>query len=338
MEEKHYLSSNVINFSGIGKREPELPKFKVEENVLNWLLEPSQPAVRYRALVDLLDRSADDDEVIRAHSFIPKRGWAFDILREQRKDGRWAANEEGLYHPKYLATNWRAIVLADLGVTAKNPQMKLACELFFKEWYVKGDFPDKELCIVGNFARTMTRCGYAKDPRIKLLFEWLVESQKADGGWHCFKSDSGTLDCWEGLSAYASLPRNQWTKGIKRSVERGAEFYLERELFNEGSRYAPWFRLHYPVHYYYDILVGLDTITALGFEKDKRLSSALDILLKKRRKDGKWELEAIHPDIGHGANYRQRKKATPFILEQKGQPSKWITLTALCVIKRIQDS
>jgi hypothetical protein len=314
-----------------------LYKFKVSEDVLSWLLEPDQPAVRYRTLVDLLDRPEHDEDVVKAYSSITKKGWAFDILRKQRADGHWVANEEGLYHPKYVATNWRAIVLADLGVTAINKQMKLACELFFKEWYVNGDFPDKELCIVGNLARTLARCGYSRDPRVKLLFNWLVESQKEDGGWHCFESDTGTLDCWEGLSTYAVLPRSQWTKGIKRSAERGAEFYLDRKLFEEGATYKPWFRLHYPVHYYYDILVGLNTITALGYGNDKRLKPALDFLLKKRKSDGRWRLEAVHPDLGRGAGYRMKRKPIPFALELVGKPSKWITLTALSVIKRIQD-
>ena len=69
---------------------------------------------------------------------------------------------------------------------------------------------------------------------------------------------------------------------IKASIQRGAGFYLERKLFEEGGpKYRPWFRLHYPVHYYYDILVGLDVITALGFGGDKRLTPALEILSRK---------------------------------------------------------
>jgi hypothetical protein len=311
-------------------------EFKIQQNVKKWLLEPNQPAVRYRALIDLFDRPKDDEEVTGAYSSIAKRGWAFDILKKQRADGRWAAKEEGLYHPKYIATNWRTIVLADLGLTAKNRQVKRACELFFKEWYVNGEFPDQEHCIVGNLARTLTRCGYSKDPRVRMLFDSLVENQKADGGWHCFKSDSGTLDCWEGLSAYVALPRTEWTKRIKRSAERGAEFYLERELFKEGARYSPWFRLHYPVHYYYDILVGLDVITALGYGHDKRLAPALKILEEKRLPHGSWPLEAVHPDLGRGAGYKMKRKATPFALEKMGRPSKWITLTALNVMKRVQ--
>ena len=147
----------------------------------------------------------------------------------------------------------------------------------------------------------------------------------------------GTLDCWEGLSAFAVLPRTKWTRRIKRSVEKGAEFYLKRELFKQGHRrYLPWLRFHYPVHYYYDLLVGLDVITSLGYADDKRLKPSLQILQRKRRTDGTWPLDAVHPDLGAGAGYRFTKRPRRFALERERRPSKWITLIALRVLKRVE--
>ena len=40
--------------------------------------------------------------------------------------------EDSLYLPKYTATNWRAIILADLGLTAKHGGVRPAAELYFK--------------------------------------------------------------------------------------------------------------------------------------------------------------------------------------------------------------
>ena len=168
----------------------------------------------------------------------------------------------------------------------------------------------------------------------------MVEDQKEDGGWHCFDSTRGTLDCWEGLAAFAALTKAKRTRSIKSAIERGAEFYLKRRLFREGPRYEPWFRFHYPNHYYYDILVGLDVITKLGYGGDKRLSDALKILKEKRQEDGRWLLDRIHPDPPNyqwGRN-NLRQKVIPFGLEEVGKPSKWITLTALRVLKRVEDS
>ena len=73
---------------------------------------------------------------------------------------------------------------------------------------------------------------------------------------------------------------------MRRSVERGAEFYLRKGLLRQGRRrYVPWFRFHYPVHYYYDALVGLDVITKLGYGEDARLDPALSLMIEKRRKE-----------------------------------------------------
>ena len=153
-----------------------------------------------------------------------------------------------------------------------------------------------EVCVVGNAARFMTRFGYYDDRRVRRLFDRLLDDQKRDGGWHCWESATGTLDCWEALAAFAAVPESRRTREVRSAVDRGAEFYLERKLFKEGStRYRPWFRLHYPVHYYYDILVGLDLITALGFGGDRRLKPALDIMNRKL-KNGRWSIDRIHPD------------------------------------------
>ena len=319
---------------------------RIQQGVLDWLLEPDQPVVRFNTLTHLLGCSRNSEEVRKAYSKIPKVGWSHEILAGQKPGGYWDSRED-LYRPKYTATIWKLIVLADLGLTAKDDRIRKPCEFFLKE-YAKpdggfdtpGDSPRSELCITGNVAKALLLCGYDEDSRVLAAFDWLVENQKDDGGWHCFPNRvHGTLDCWEGLSAFAALPKRKWTRRIKRSVERGAEFYLARQLFREGrKRYLPWFRFHYPVHYYYDLLVGLDVITRLGYADDRRLKAALQILKDKRRPDDTWALDAVHPDLGLGAGYRFKKRPKPFALEKQGKPSKWITLTALRVLKRVEEA
>jgi len=233
------------------------------------------------------------------------------------------------------------LILSDLGLTKENAKVRKAAGLFFKEWMPpSGDniFND-EVCIVGNTARMLTRFGYSDDQRVGKLFDRLVEDQKEDGGWHCFKSSSGSLDCWEALAAYAALPKTKLTRRVKASIERGAEFYLERRLFDDGQkRYPPWFRFHYPNHYYYDVLVGLDVLTKLGYGGDRRLGPSLDLLRRKRRSDGTWLLDRVHPDLAPGSQYSLRRKPHPFALERAGEPSKWVTLVALRVLKRAHEA
>jgi len=85
--------------------------------------------------------------------------------------------------------------------------------------------------------------------------------------------------------------------------------------------------------------VGLDVITALGFGGDSRLKPALEIL-DSRCQNGRWSIDRIHPDPRSYAwgKHNLRWKAKPFALEQAGRPSKWVTLTALRVRKRVMEA
>ena len=101
---------------------------------------------------------------------------------------------------------------------------------------------------------------------------------------------------------------------MKRAIERGAELFLERKLLHEGPRYDRWWSLRYPWHYFYDVLVGLDFMTALGYGKDPRMAEAIKHLKAKRLADGRWGLDGTNGNL---------------VLESRGKPSKMITFLAL---------
>jgi len=200
-------------------------------------------------------------------------------------------------------------------------------------------------CFTGNMARALIRFGYGEDLRVRKALDWLVRTAHPKGGWTCWSfgdgpSPSRTLDSWEGLSAFAAYPRSKWTSKMTTCVEQAAEFYLERELHRQGARYPPWYRFHWPIHYYYDLLVGLDVLTALGYGNDPRLRFALAHLEKQRRPDGRWNLDAVHPDVGPKTQrwYREHPKdrPTPLTFETVGRPSKMITLRASTVLSRVE--
>jgi len=313
------------------------------QRVIDWLLEPTQPAVRYLAMKNLVEGTsgADLDEARRA---ITSEGWVADILSAQKPGGYWVSGEK-LYRPKYISTNWMLLTLSDLGVTRNDPGIAKACSLWMDRFSkADGGFNTdgagkSEHCLTGNTARALIKFGYVDEPRVRSAFDWLVETQKKNGGWHCWGT-SGTIDSWEGLSAFAVYPEQKWSRKMKGAVERGCEFYLARELSKQGARYDPWFRFHFPYHYYYDLLVGLDFMTALGYTDDRRLRLAVSHLKKKRRKDGRWNLDAVHPDYENNGKrpdwwekYKDRYR--PFALEKVGRPSKMITLRALTVLKRL---
>jgi hypothetical protein len=312
------------------------------ENLEGFLLKDTDPSIRYFTLRDLLDRDGNDPTLRVAHEAIGREGWAAKLLERQREEGYWESfHGQGgdLYLPKYLATNWTLLILADLGMTRKDPRIERAGELLLEAWSKEDGClgsPGSEVCVTGNSVKMMYRFGFGSDARIAPALEWLVTAQKKDGGWHCFPSEAGTLDGWEAMAAFAAIPPEERSPSVRRAIERGAEFYLSRGLLTEsdGTSYAPWHRLHYPLHYYYDLLVGLEMLSGLGYGKDPRMAPALDELEAQRNLDGTWNIAIPHPDLETNDPYHPGTPVYPVLLEHAGLPSRIITLRALRVLRR----
>lgn len=74
--------------------------------------------------------------------------------------------------------------------------------------------------------------------------------------------------------------------------------------------------------YQTDALEILGILTQLGY-KDERMNDAIDILISQQDSQGRWMLENT---------FNGRFQVN---IEQKGKPSKWITMNAIRILKRI---
>ncbi len=299
-------------------------------SVIDWLLEPTEPSIRYLTARDLVEPQPSQRTLSKLQSDIPTKGWAARILSLQ-KEKTWWATKKTCYEPKFRSTIWQLQVLADLGLTRKDERIANAVELFLDLHIARdGGYhpysgleprhygPRGHLCTTGNMVRSLIRFGYLRDESVQTAIDWLVDHQLPDGGWDCFWRRHGTLDAWEAMSAFAEIPVNKRSPSVRRAVERGAEFFLKRCLIHEGRPSRTWATLHYPWHYIYDYLVGLDFMTRLGYGRDNRMQEAFSMLLSARRPDGEWNLNG---------NNRY-----PY-LEKAGKPSKMITFLALRALK-----
>lgn len=311
-----------------------------------FLLDDADPSVRFFTYRDLLGRLTGDPELEAARREIGKEGWAARILARQQSGGHWETYDRtpaSLYRPKYIATNWCLLMLAELGMDRSDARVATSVDLLLRTcngpegWF---GLSKSHLCITGNAARYLTLLGYGDDPAVGASLSWLVAAQKEDGGWHCFEESTGTIDGWEAMAAFAAVPPARRTPEMARALGRGADFYLDRGLLREtdGSTAAAWHRLHYPTHYYYDLLLGLEFLTELGYGRDPRMGPALDALLSKRNADGTWNLEAVHPDLEPDDPYYVGQMARAPIhavhFERLHAPSRWNTMRALRVLAR----
>ncbi len=198
-------------------------------------------------------------------------------------------------------------------------------------------------CLTGNVVAALLRFGYGGDPRVWKAIEWLISIQNKDGGWLCpyWKAHlKDTHSCFMGTitpleafslvlnSAEVEVPVEERTKEMKEAIERGAEFLLMHRLFKADHHdfrviKQDWLKFGFPWFYRYDVLRGLLVITRLGYTNDERLNDAIELLLAKQGQDGRWILERTPSGRMHTS------------LGPKGKPSKWVTLNALRVLKRL---
>jgi len=163
----------------------QVPRVAVSKSVLDWLLEEDEPSARYETLVRLLGRDENEPSVRTARGLIGTRGWAAKILARQKEQTYWD-NPNSCYVPKFSACSWQLIVLADLGVSSKDPRVANAVEHFLELHNVetggvslrpKGHEKfESHICATGNMVRALARIGYAGRPGPRCLGLAYVET------------------------------------------------------------------------------------------------------------------------------------------------------------------
>ena len=107
-----------------------------------------------------------------------------------------------------------------------------------------------------------------------------------------------------------------------RAIELGSNFLLGRDLAKADYPYSErinssWFAFGFPLSYRSDILETMSVLASLGYGDDARLNNARQFILGKRDYQGRWLMEKTL----NGKMWVN--------IEEKGLPSKWITLRAL---------
>jgi hypothetical protein len=327
-------------------------KSLLKADPIDWLLEKDNPSVRYFTLTDILEKSENDFDVRKTKEEIMEIGVVPKILAKQENEGYWEA-PKSFYTAKYKGTVWQLIILAELRADGMDERVKKACEFIFEHsqdresggfsmWVSvkvgggrhRGVIP----CLTGNMVWSLIRFGYLEDPRVKRGINWITTYQRFDDriknspkGWPYDKSEScwGKHTCHMGvvkaLKALSGIPSNKKSKDVKNTIEKGAEYMLKHHIHKRShdlSRVSKssWLRFGFPLMYQTDVLEILGILTKLGY-KDKRMQEAVDLVVSKQDNQGRWKLERT---------FNGRFQVN---IEQKGKPSKWITLNALRALK-----
>jgi len=317
--------------------------------VVQWLLEPSNPSIRYWALQHFQGLSAKNTEVQTAQQSIQQSPVVKAFLDAQAPEGHWGKPNH-LYANKYTATTHTLLILAEFGLP-KIPTIERGIENLFTFQLNSGHFStvlpktargyastvSDTCCLDANILYYLAHFDYLEDPRTQKTIQFLVDHyDESHRGWKCraYPINRDAVfpqECYMGLckvlKAFSNFPSKHRTPEINHIINQLAEVIFENQIYMylrnpDGTRKekAGWKRFGFPLFYNSDILEVLDTLTRLGI-KDSRMQEAIDLVINLQQPDGKWILKhtfngKFHHDI-----------------EVKGKPSKWITLRALRVLK-----
>ncbi|HEX2221456.1 MAG TPA: hypothetical protein VHK06_02935 [Candidatus Limnocylindria bacterium] len=295
--------------------------------VIDWLLD-SDPSIRWQVMRDLTDAPPEDVGAERAR--VAREGWGAQLLAAQDPDGRWSG---GTFFPRWIGTSDTLHLLYLFGIDPASEEMRRAIAPIHEaaRWDYDPNlrFWDGEVepCING---RTVAMGAYFGQD-VRGIVDRLLGEQMADGGWNCEQENGSTrgsfdstLNVLEGLLEYE---RSTGANGdVAAARRRGEEYLLERRLLRRLSDgeipQKRWLYVGFPNAWFYDVARVLDYFRAARPRPDDRMAEALDIVDSKRDANGRWPLDHAYHD-----------KLLVDFGEREGEPSRWITLRALRILR-----
>jgi hypothetical protein len=207
-------------------------------------------------------------------------------------------------------------------------------------------------CLQGNLCYALTELGI-NDQRLDKAFEWMARSVTGEGiaplnnktasiryyagkcGPNFACGSNNKLPCaWGGtkvMLAFSNLPENKRPDIINRAIEAGVDFFFSTDPARADypCGFAPkpsgnWWKFGFPVFYVTDILQIAEALAALGYGKDPRLDNTISLIRNKQDNNGHW----LHEYDYTGKTWSD--------FGRKKQPSKWVTLRAIRVLKSIE--
>ncbi len=317
---------------------------------IDWLLE-GEPWIEYRARSDLLGQSEKDPQVKSARESMLAQVQIKDLVSELSGwPGTVLSNHKSAGHPIHKLT-----FLADLGLVANDSGMEMIVARILEHQSAEGPFQVSvnipvhfggtgqdqwawALCDAPLIVYALVKFGLENEPVVQTAITYLTGLVR-DNGWPCAVSREmgkfrgpgrkddpcpfANLAMLKALSEIETLRDNP-------ACHTGADTLLN--LWSESISRHPYmfymgtdFRKLKVPFVWYDLMHMLDVLSRFSWLKnDTRLLDMLEILKSKVDQQGRFTLESIWTawkDWEFG---------------QKKEPSRWLTLTAWRIIKRME--
>jgi hypothetical protein len=285
-------------------------------------LNGENPSVRYWTLMDILGRPANDPEVLEARNAILRQPLVGELFALQHAEGYWGEDETRPYTAQGAVA---ALTLLRMLGVPPDKRIAAGCDSFlnFCQHESGGFSMTKKLrsgifpCTTGEHLPFLVYFGFGDDPRVRAAFAFLIDDMSTEDALDCGRYQH--QDCLWGaiaaLNGLAVLPTELRSGQSRRTVERMADALLDAQYDFTGE-HKRW--LTFGVPRAWDLLSALKALGSHGYAGDPRFTPLLELLLSCQDEQGRWRCGSV---------------SRTWIIEKRNQPSKWITLDVLRVLK-----
>ena len=308
-----------------------------EKELINWLLQ-GDVSIQFQAQRDLLGLTQP-----KLQERIATEGWGAKFLNARKPEGHWG---RGFYQVKWISSHYSLLDLKHLNISPHIPEIQESIlQIAHNHKADDGGInphrdyrgnPVSDMCINGMFLNYACYFGI-DEAELESVVNCIIGHQMQDGGFNCRINQGGaihsslhtTISVLEGLWEYQKNGYTYRVDELDKIAAEAREFILMHRLYKSDKTgeiiHKKFTMLSYPSRWFYDILRALDYFQSADVDYNPRMQDALDLLLKKRRKDGTFPVQAKHAGKVH------------FDMEKTGAPSRWNTLRALRVLKHFDQ-
>ncbi len=305
-----------------------------EQQIIEWLLK-GDVSIQYQVYRDLLGTDRND-----LQGRIAYEGWGKQFLSKRKQNGNWG---DRFYQPKWISTHYTLLDLRNLNMSPNHKLVKESIEQVLNTSKAEdggiqlgpSTSQRSDVCVNGMFLNYASYFN-TSEKELQSIVDSLLNELMPDSGFNCRTTRSGakhsslhsTISVLEGLYEFKISGYKYRMNDISKAIKSAEEFILIHRFFLSDRTGAiinkDFLKFSYPSRWRYDILRALDYFQNTQSRWDERMNEAIAAILKKRNKDGTWNMQAAHPGELH------------FVMEKAGKPSRWNTLRAMRVLKHFE--
>jgi len=302
----------------------------MNEQVLNWLLEDKNPAVKYRTLTEICGKSPEECQDI--YDLIWEQKSIVNMMNKQDENGMWESEKR--YYGNFLSLKYLT-AFAEHGIQKDARLDRFADDtvngmiLCEKDGGLPG-------CACPLGLRSLVMMGYHDRKDVAGLIKKFAEAQLSDGGFMCKRLLDRKPDrksCYKaaiaGMLLYAECKRKNNLPGNSDNL---VNYFLKRDVFYSSDKSKAFYDKNGKVGWRFvdnffpaepmrmGIPLIMSALSVLGAGNDPALTEAWKIFKEKEDENGRLKLE--------GTLTKQ-----PCSFGTVGKENKWITFYALLAEK-----